>query len=469
MTDSTQEREGSGELAPEDRTPATDPGPPGPRRADRGGGLTRGEIEAGIAAARGHAPGETRDEDVPPWTWGAGRRRGAWGGGRRHRRGPWGPPWDATGPRPEWWPENQAWPARRHRPWRGFGCLFGVLFLAGVLGLLSLGAAVVGHVVATPGPFGLLIRLASLALVVAVVVGLGRTARAIRGSGTVLDALVEQAARVESGDYAARVETSGPVPPPVRALARGFNTMAARLEADEAQRRTLLADVTHELRTPLAVVRGNVEAILDGIHPADDAHLTAILDEAHVLDRLIEDLRTLALSESGGLSLHREPTDLAVLATDVATSFQGAASTAGVEIEAAVDEAVPLLDVDPVRIREILANLVANGLRHTPAGGVVSISARPATVKPAAAASSPAARPREEIEIVVRDTGSGIDPELLPHVFERFTRGSGSTGSGLGLAIARGLVELHDGSITAVAPADGGTQIVIRLPLRAAG
>jgi len=249
------------------------------------------------------------------------------------------------------------------------------------------------------------------------------------------------------------VETQGTVPPPVRALARGFNTMAARLEADEAQRRTLLADVTHELRTPLTVVQGSVEAILDGVHPADETHLTAILEETRVLDRLIEDLRTLALSESGALSLHREPTDLAILATDAATSFAAAAAAAGVEIATNVADDLPLLEVDPVRIREVIGNLVANALRHTPPGGRIEIDAR--------RVAGPAGG---RIEIAVRDTGSGIDPELLPHVFDRFARGSGSTGSGLGLSIARGLVELHGGTIEASARGGGGTRILIRLP-----
>src|SRR5829696_3530428 len=205
--------------------------------------------------------------------------------------------------------------------------------------------------------------------------------------------------------------------------------MAARLEADEHQRRTLLADVTHELRTPLAVVRGNVEAILDGIHPADEPHLGAILDETRVLDRLIEDLRTLALSEAGALSLHREPTDVSILA-----------AAAGVELVTATDDDVPPLELDPVRIREVLGNLVANALRHTPSGGRVEIEAR------ARGAGADTA-----LELVVRDTGTGIDAELLPHVFERFSRGSASAGSGLGLAIARSLVELHGGTIAASA------------------
>jgi two-component system, OmpR family, sensor histidine kinase BaeS len=292
---------------------------------------------------------------------------------------------------------------------------------------------------------------------VAVVVALARAGRTIRGTGTVLDALVDQAAHVEAGDYSARVETVGPLPTPVRALARGFNTMAARLEADEAQRRTLLADVTHELRTPLAIVQGNVEAILDGVHPADETHLSAILEETRVLDRLIEDLRTLALSESGALSLHREATDLSILVTDVATSFGAVAASSGLEITTTIDDELPLLEVDPVRIREVIGNLVANAIRHTPAGGRVWLDAgRVPGPGPATA------------EIVVRDNGSGIDPELLPHVFERFARGAGSTGSGLGLSIARGLVELHGGTIEASSPAAGGTAIRIRIPVEPA-
>jgi two-component system sensor histidine kinase BaeS len=393
----------------------------------------------------------------PAWGSGRGPRRGS-------RRGARGGPWDrrwGAGPRPAWLPDEEPWPPPRRRPWRGFGCLFGVLFLAGILGLLSIATSVVGRIVEAPGPFGLVVRVASIGVVVAVVVALARTARAIRGSGTVLDALVDQAARVEAGDYGARVDTIGAAPPPVRALARGFNTMAARLEADEAQRRTLLADVTHELRTPLAVVQGSVEAILDGVHPADEAHLSAILEETRILDRLIEDLRTLALSESGALSLHREPTDLGVLATDAATSFEASAAAAGVELTTAIDDNLALLELDPVRIREVIGNLVANALRHTPSGGRIAIEAHP--VRDGRAAARPA------VEIVVRDTGTGIDPELLPHVFDRFARGAGSTGSGLGLSIARGLVELHGGTIEASSPAGGGTEIRIRLPIRPAG
>ena len=162
---------------------------------------------------------------------------------------------------------------------------------------------------------------------------------------------------------------------PIQELARGFDTMAARLEADEEQRRTLLADVSHELRTPLAVITGNLEAILDGVYPPDEAHLTPILEETRVLERLIDDLRTLTLSEAGTLALHPEPTDPDVLVGDVVRSFTPAATRAGVRLAADVPDDLPILDIDPVRIREVLSNLVANALRHTPDGGSVTLGA----------------------------------------------------------------------------------------------
>ena len=355
------------------------------------------------------------------------------------------------GPRPPWWPVDEPWPPiRRRGGWRGFGCLFGLLLLVGFLGLVSLASHLVGGILAAGGPAGALLRFAALAVAIMVIVGLVTAGRAIRGSGAVLDELVDVAARVEAGDYSARVDQPVRGPRPVRDLVRAFDTMAARLEADEKQRRSLLADVTHELRTPLAVVQGNVEAIIDGVHPADEAHLSAILDETRVLTRLIEDLRTLALSEAGSLSLHREPTDLAILAADVATAFDAAARGAGIQVEADIDDSLPLLDVDPVRFREVLSNLVGNAIRHTPAGGTIQVSGR---------------LDGESVELVVADNGSGIEPDLLPHVFERFSRSATTGGSGLGLAIARGLVELHGGTIAATSQPSGGTRIFVRLPL----
>jgi two-component system sensor histidine kinase BaeS len=235
----------------------------------------------------------------------------------------------------------------------------------------------------------------------------------------------------------------------VRQLVRGFNTMAERLERDEDQRRTLLNDVSHELRTPLTVIAGNIEAMIDGVHPADEAHLSAILDETRVMERLIDDLRTVALSEAGTLQLHREPTDPDVLIDEVVRSFQGTAGTASVTVTADVPADLPIVDIDPVRIREVLSNLVANAVRHTPSGGTV-------TIRGDATA--------DRLVLRVTDTGPGIDPELLPHVFDRFVTGAGSGGSGLGLAIARHLVAAHGGTIEVEATGSGGSTFRVDLP-----
>jgi signal transduction histidine kinase len=232
--------------------------------------------------------------------------------------------------------------------------------------------------------------------------------------------------------------------------------MAERLERDERQRRSLLADVSHELRTPLAVVQGNLEALLDGVYPADEAHLSGLLEETRVLTRLVDDLRTLTLSEAGSLPLHREPTDVAVLAAEVAASFRPAAEAAGVTLTASVDEGVPLLDVDPVRTHEVLTNLVANALRYTPRGGRVTI----AGVVETGQRTSQGAR----VRLAVTDTGPGMAPEVLAHVFERFWKSPDSRGSGLGLAIARNLVEAHGGQIGADSRPGEGTTVWFTLP-----
>ena len=178
---------------------------------------------------------------------------------------------------------------------------------------------------------------------------------------------------MEGGDYSVRIGPNDGMRS-VRQLTSGFNTMTARLEADEAQRRALLADVSHELRTPLTVISGNLEAILDGVYPADEAHLAPILDQTQVMARLIDDLRTLTLSEAGTLALHREPTAVDLVIAEVVRSFGAAATAAGVTLTDATTDDLPILDVDPVRIREVLTNLVANALRHTPAGGTVTVT-----------------------------------------------------------------------------------------------
>jgi len=281
------------------------------------------------------------------------------------------------------------------------------------------------------------------AVIVVVLVLLGRIFRRIAGPA---GDLIEAAGRLEAGSYDARVAERGPRE--MRSLARAFNAMAARLESNESQRKQLLADVTHELRTPLTVMQGNVEALLDGVHPLDREHIAPLLEETKVLARLIDDLRTLSLTESGELALHREPVDIASIARDVATAFADQARRAGVSLGSSA-EGLTAIEADPVRVREVLVNLVTNALRYTPAGGSVGIELRGAD---------------GAVEVTVRDTGTGIAPDAVAGIFDRFSRATDSPGAGLGLAIAKGLVEAHGGTIRAESAPGQGTRIVFTLP-----
>ncbi len=314
---------------------------------------------------------------------------------------------------------------------------------------------VIGQVLAAvglpPPATGLLTVVVFLALM-AVLFGAARSARRI---ALPFGDLIEAAGRLEAGDYSARVSEHHLGPRELRSLLRAFNAMAARLEADEQQRRSLLADVSHELRTPLAILRGDLEAMLDGIHPADHAHLAAAVDEIALLTQLVEDLRTLALAEAGTLPLHIEPTDVAILVQDSASPLMVLAEQAGVRLEVELAEDLPLIDLDPLRIRQVLVNLIANALRYAPSGTAVRVAAR---------------RRGDAIAITVADEGRGIAPEVLPHLFERFSKSEDSRGSGLGLAIARRLVEAHGGTIraesgTATGGEPGGTVIEFELPI----
>ncbi len=383
----------------------------------------------------GRPPWWPEDEPWPPepGSW----RRVAWA--NRRRGGPYGPmgPWSA---------------ARRHRVGRWIGCAVVAFALAiGSLGILLLWALQLVLGLATGGNGSGLVAVAAVVLLVFGVAAIGGGMRFARRISLPLTDLVDAAGRVEAGDYAVRVPEPHRSPMELRGLVRAFNTMTARLETDETQRRTLLAEISHELRNPIAIVQGNIEALIDGVYPADQAHLEPILEETKVLSRLVEDLRTLSLAEAGTLTLHREPTDVDVLAGDVVGSFQVAATKANAAVTADVPNDLPILDVDPIRLREVLGNLVDNALRYVPAGGTVTVGGRAAG---------------GGLELTVTDTGPGIEPDLLPTVFDRFAKSADSRGSGLGLAIARAIVEAHQGTISAESPvADGhGTRIRISLP-----
>ena len=284
--------------------------------------------------------------------------------------------------------------------------------------------------------------------ILAVVIVAFAVARGIRRLVIPLGDLIDAAQSVEAGDYGARVRPRGPRE--LRALARAFNAMSERLETSEEQRRRLLADVTHELRTPLTIMQGNLEALLDGLYPADAQHLEPILDETRVISRLVDDFRTLSLAEAGALTLHREPTDPAQLVTDAVASFRSQADAAGVDLLTAIDGALPQLDVDPVRMREVLSNLLSNALRYTPRGGNVRVGASTFD---------------GHVRVSVHDTGPGIAAEALPHVFDRFYKSEESRGAGLGLAIAKSLVVAHGGEIEAISAAGQGTDMRFTLPI----
>ncbi|MGH9008471.1 MAG: HAMP domain-containing sensor histidine kinase, partial [Acidimicrobiia bacterium] len=259
--------------------------------------------------------------------------------------------------------------------------------------------------------------------------------------------LLEAADRVGAGEYDQRLQPRGPRE--VQSLMRTFNEMSGRLEAADTARRQFLADVTHELRTPLAVLQSGIEAQLDGIHPRDDAHLTSLLDETHVLTRVVEDLHTLALAGAGRLTLHRESIDAATAVADALAAHAATAGTREVSM-AAEPGSSATVEADPVRLQQILGNLLSNAVRHTPTGGQVTVEID---------------RPEPDwVRFIVADTGPGFPAEQLPALFDRFTKSEGSAGSGLGLAIARDLVLAHGGTIEADNRPGGGAVVSFRLP-----
>jgi signal transduction histidine kinase len=316
------------------------------------------------------------------------------------------------------------------------------LFFAAIVGLSALIGGLVFRGHEHRGPF---IPIGIVLVVLAIIL----IARAGRGFASPVADVMEAADRVAAGDYDTRVRERGPRE--VQRLGHAFNEMAERLGTDETRRRQLLADVTHELRTPLSVIQANLEALIDGLYPIDDAHLRPVLEETNVMARLLDDLQTLSTAEAGVLTLHREPTDPRELIESAVHAFTAQAEEAGVRLEMRGAHELPEIDVDRLRVGEVLSNLLSNALRHTPADGEIVVDAR-AT--------------QDGVEFSIADTGTGIAQEHLPHVFDRFSRAPDSPGAGLGLTIAKTLVEAHGGRIRAESrPA--GTTFVFTLPVDA--
>jgi two-component system OmpR family sensor kinase/two-component system sensor histidine kinase BaeS len=236
--------------------------------------------------------------------------------------------------------------------------------------------------------------------------------------------------------------------------------MIDELARTDQQRRNLTADVAHELRTPLHIIQGNLEGILDGVYQPTSEHIEATLEETRLLTRLVDDLRTLSLAESGELPLQRQVVDVGDLLADALTSFSGQAEAAGVILQAETPQPDELsadsllVEGDADRLDQVLSNLLTNAIRHTPPGGSVTLGATATD---------------GQVQITVADTGQGIEPEYLPFIFDRFWRGdrarshSDGVGSGLGLSIASQLIKAHGGKIEATSELGRGTTFVITL------
>jgi two-component system, OmpR family, sensor histidine kinase BaeS len=267
-----------------------------------------------------------------------------------------------------------------------------------------------------------------------------------------IQALTTAAQRMEAGERTARVPVSGT--DEVARLGHAFNSMASSIEVGEQQRRALVSDVAHELRTPLANVRGYLEAAEDGVVPLDAALVRSLLEEASLLERLVTDLQMLAQADAGMLRIYPEDCDATDVTAQVVASHRAAADAAGVALSASTPSSLPI-HADPHRVRQALGNLVANALRFTPSGGSVVVSVE---------------QSGRQVVWTVSDTGPGIAPEHLPHLFDRFYRADPSRsrstgGSGLGLAIVRHLVEAHGGQVEVASEVGRGSTFVIRLPV----
>ncbi len=266
-------------------------------------------------------------------------------------------------------------------------------------------------------------------------------------------ALTKAAGNLAQGDLSQRVPVQGT--DELANLSQTFNQMAESLQRAEESRRAMTADIAHELRTPLAVQRAQLEALLDGVYDLNAENLQAIVAQNTLLTRLVEDLRTVTLADSGDLHLERIPTDLCTLVTRSIEQFTPQAKARSIEIQSTLTSDCPRLDLDPGRIEQILGNLFSNALRHTPQEGIIHVQLFCTS---------------QQINVSIHDSGTGIPEEALPHIFDRLYRADKARsrqagGSGLGLTIARKLARAHNGDLTAANHPQGGAIFTLTLPL----
>jgi two-component system OmpR family sensor kinase/two-component system sensor histidine kinase BaeS len=368
--------------------------------------------------------------------------------------------WQGDRPLPPWLRHRKA-EGRRH-PSGGvlffrFAVIFGLFVLVGCGIMAALAAAVLlfFRQSGTSNPPGLMLLLLGVIFVLLLVLGLVGS-MATRRFTSPLSETMKAADALANGDLSARVPVEGSGE--FRRFARSFNYMAQALESTDQRRRELLADVAHELRTPLSVIQGNLEGLRDGVYEATPEQMDLVLDETRKLSRLVDDLRLLTLAEAGELPLDLRILDAHQLLVDVREAFSSQAREAHIALTVDRIEPTPDILADPQRLGQVLGNLLTNALQHTPGGGSVTLGA----------AREPSG---EAVRLWVTDTGEGISAEDLSRIFDRFWRGDRSrsheTGasSGLGLAIAKSLVEAHGGRIWAESEIGAGTTVSCILPL----
>jgi signal transduction histidine kinase len=289
---------------------------------------------------------------------------------------------------------------------------------------------------------------ALIAGLAAVLVTLALSARILRP----VERLTAAAQRMEKGDLAVRVPVESE--DEIGQLAHAFNAMAGSLAYQEQLRRNMVGDVAHELRTPLTNLRGYLEAARDGLVAPDGALVDNLYEETMLLNRLVIDLQDLAQAEAGQLTLVRQPTALQGIVEQAVSILRPQADAKGITLSIELPAALPLVEVDRTRVGQVLRNLLNNAAAHTPRGGQIVVSATVAS---------------QEVAVSVRDTGTGIAPEHLPYVFDRFYRADKSRarqtgGAGLGLAIVKQLVVAHGGSISVESVLGQGSTFTFTLP-----
>jgi two-component system OmpR family sensor kinase/two-component system sensor histidine kinase BaeS len=296
-------------------------------------------------------------------------------------------------------------------------------------------------------PVGILSSILALFLIVVAVLLLRRFVNPLAD-------VIYAARAVAEGKLGTRISTKGQGD--IRGLSESFNEMALTLERNDRERRDMLADIEHELRTPLSIIRGRLEGIVDGIYSANGSQVSLALEQSYLLERLVDDLHVLTLAETRQLHFEKRTVDLSQLAQKAIDLFSAESREKNISLSLEKADGDLYAEVDPQRIEQVIGNLINNALRYIPEGSKIWITLE---------------QTAEGVCLSVNDNGPGVASEDLPYLFERFwrkdkSRSRASGGTGLGLAIARQLIEAQGGTISARNLPEGGLQVEIRLKKR---